>query len=59
MKSIQLLHTVTASGHYYFIDSKRVTRDAFLAAKFQRRQDCFFTRVSKKSVRNYSNVYTA
>jgi len=57
MTCIQLCHTVTAKGHFYFIDSKRVSRDEFLAAKFQRRQDCFITRATKHAVRNFSTVY--
>ena len=57
MKTIQLLHTVTAKGHFYFINSRRVSAEAFRAAKFARRQDCFATRVSKNAVRNFSTVY--
>jgi len=54
---MQLCQTVTAKGTFYFVDSKRVSRDTFLAAKFQRRQDSFITRVEKNAVRNFSNVY--
>jgi len=57
MKKLQLLHTVTSSGHRWFIDGKRVSRDAFLTAKFQRRQDSFITRATAQAVRNYSTVY--
>jgi len=48
---------VTSKGHFYFINGKRVVRDEFLAAKFQRRQDCFVTRATKYTVRNFSTVY--
>lgn len=57
MKAIQLCHTVTNNGHFYFIDGAKVSHDSFLEAKFQRRQDCFFTRVTKNAVRNFSTVY--
>jgi len=57
MKTLQLLHSVTNSGHHYFIDGKKVSRDTFIESKFQRRQDCFITRATKKAVRNYSTVY--
>lgn len=57
MKIIQLLHTVTSKGHRYYVDGRRVSLDAFCAAKFGRRQDCFITRANKFAVRNYSTVY--
>lgn len=57
MKILQLCHTVTAKGHFYYIDSKRVSRDAFLTAKFWRRQDCFITRQGPTFVKNFSTVY--
>lgn len=59
MKPIQLCHTVTKNGHFYFIEGRKVCRDEFLLAKFQRRQDCFITRVTKNAVRNFSTVYAA
>ncbi len=55
--TLQLCHTVTAKGAFYYVNGKRVTRDSFLAAKFQRRQDCFVTRVHKHAVKNFSKVY--
>ncbi len=57
MKTLNLCHTVTAKGHFYYVEGKRVSRDEFLTAKFQRRQDCFVTRVTKSAVRNFSTVY--
>jgi hypothetical protein len=59
MKIYQLCHTVTSTGHRYYINGKRVSRDDFQLVKFQRRQDCFITRATAKAVRNYSTVYTA
>ncbi len=50
---MQLLQTVTAKGTFYYIEGKRVSREAFITAKFQKRLDCFITRVSTKAVRNW------
>ena len=56
-KTITLCQTVTAAGKFYYVDGKRVTFEAFLTAKFQRRQDNFITRVSKHAVKNLSTIY--
>ena len=56
-KTITLCQTVTATGKFYYVDGKRVTFEVFLAAKFQRRQDSFITRVSKHAVKNFSTIY--
>lgn len=55
MKSFQLLQTVSDSGKRYFIDGKRVSREAFLSIKTgpHVRLDCFMTRATRKIVRNY------
>lgn len=57
MQVLQLCQTVTAKGTFYYIDGRRVSRDSFLLAKFQRRIDCFITRVEKHAVKNFSTVY--
>ena len=57
MKILELCHTVTAKGHFFYINGKRVTREAWQLAKFQRRMDCFITRVDQKAVRNFVTVY--
>lgn len=59
MQTIQLLETVSPSGKRYFLDGKRVSRDAAILAKFQSRQDCFVTRCDTTFVRNYSTIYKA
>lgn len=50
---MNLLHTVTSNGHFYFVNSRRVSRTAFLDTKAGKRLDCFITRVTKTSVRNW------
>ena len=55
--TLQLCRTVTAKGTFYYINGRRVARDSFITAKFQRRQDCFVTRVSKHAVKDFSTVY--
>lgn len=59
MTTLQLCQTVTGKGTFYYIDGKRVSRDSFLAAKFQRRMDSFVTRVERHAVKNFSTVYVA
>ena len=53
---MSLLQTVTARGTFYYIDGKRVSRDAAISAKFQKRLSCFITRVSKNAVRNWCTI---
>ncbi len=48
-----LLHTVTKNGQFFFINSKRVSREKYLETKHGKRLDCFVTRVTQKAVRNY------
>ena len=50
---MNLLHTVTDHGHFYFINSKRVSRLAYLEAKAGKRLECFITRATRTAVRNY------
>jgi hypothetical protein len=57
MKTLNLCHTITDKGHFYHIDGKRVSFEAFREAKFQRRQDSFITRATAKVVKNFSTVY--
>lgn len=59
MQTTEICHTVTSKGHFYYINGKRVSREAVIEAKHGRRQDCFVTRATKKAVRNYSTVYVA
>lgn len=56
MSLLQLCRTVTSKGNRYYIDGRRVSLEAFQTAKFQRRQDCFITRATRKAVRDYSTV---
>ena len=57
MQALQLCQTITRNGTFYYIDGKRVSRDSFLTAKFQRRMDSFVTRVERHAVKNFSTVY--
>jgi len=52
-QSLELLRTVTAKGERFYINSKRVSREAFITAKFGRRLDCFITRADRYAVRDY------
>lgn len=56
MKRHQLLKTTTAKGTRYYVDSRRVSREAFLEIKSgpNKRQDCFITRSDKAGTRDYS-----
>jgi len=58
MKIYQLCKTVTAKGTFFFIDGKRVSRDKFQECKFGRRMDCFFTRATRHSVKDFMSVYS-
>lgn len=47
---MQLLHTKTLKGSFYFINGKRVNKDAFELAKFWRRVDTFITQIDKNGI---------
>lgn len=54
--SHQLTRVTTARGTRYYIDGRRVTRDAMIDAKHGpgKRQDCYITRADRHAVRQYS-----
>ncbi len=49
---MHILETVTASGRFYYLNGRRVTRCAVIAAKHGKRLSCFVTRVTPRAVRN-------
>ena len=53
---MQLLETVTANGKFYYVDSRRVSREKFIETKSGKRLDCFITRVSKHAIRNWCSA---
>ena len=58
MKSVQLLWTRSKSGQTrWFIDGKRVTREAYHAAQFWARLDCF-TGATRGGVARYYSTAT-
>ena len=56
--SHQLARVTTARGTRYYIDGRRVSRDAMIDAKHGpgKRQDCFATRADRHAVRDYSTL---
>jgi hypothetical protein len=61
MKTHQLLRVVTAKGKRYYVDSRRVSRDAYLALKSGpgKSQDTFITRSDKHATRDWSTLRIA
>lgn len=54
---MNLLQTITAKGHFYFINSKRVSEEAFKESKVGNRLSCFKTKIDKKgNIRQYCIV---
>lgn len=49
----QLLQTTTPQGTRYYVDGKRVSREAYDLAKFWRRLECFQTIIKGATVRHY------
>lgn len=53
MKSFQLCRTITNKGEFYFVNSRRVTKDKFEETKFWMRMSCLQTTIKKGIIRHY------
>jgi hypothetical protein len=53
---MQLQTTITPRGQRWFINSRRVTKEAYDLAQFWRRLDCFLTTIHGDTIRHYVNV---
>lgn len=50
---MNLLQTITPKGTRYFINSRRVSLEAYEAAKFMKRLSCFSTQIVGHTTRHY------
>lgn len=48
-----MLRTITPKGTFYFVNSRRVSRDQFNETQFGRRLECFQTTIKNGIIRHY------
>jgi hypothetical protein len=53
---MQALETVTASGKFYYLKGRPVSRLAMIEAKSGKTLSCFVTRVTPRAVRNWFTI---